>query len=72
MTSEYGFGRIESLLKMLNLMCRIAGTVEEVLNDEHFFEPIDFDLVHTILDKEVERSREWLKNAIESDKNQFN
>lgn len=62
-----GLERITSLLEPLGLMDRIADTVESTLKDEKYMEEIDYNRIYKILDKEKERSINWLKKAIDSE-----
>ena len=66
MTEQYGFGRISSLLEHLGLMERVVDTVEVALRDDNYLTPIDYDSVYKILEKEIERSKKWLRDAIEA------
>ena len=67
MTENGGFARLSSILETLNLMDRVVPTVEEALRNKKYLEPINYDAVHEILDKEIVRCKEWLRNAIESE-----
>lgn len=66
LTEKIGFNRLSSLLQTLNLMDRVADTVEQALNNDKYLEPIDYNAVYEILDKEIENSRNWLRDAIEA------
>lgn len=63
-----GLDRIKTLLTSLNLQDRIVKTVQELLEKKIYLSEIDYDAVHDILNRERERSLNWLKNAIESKK----
>ena len=40
--------------------------VEQAVNNDKYLEPIDYNAVYEVLDKEIENSRNWLRDAIEA------
>ncbi len=68
MSDDYGFNRMTTLLGHFGMMDRVALTVEEAMNNPHFMEPIDYEPVYEILEKERKRCYTWLKNALDADK----
>lgn len=62
-----GASRFKSLLSMLHLEHRLIES-EEDLSRPDLFTPIDFDAVYEILDKEKDRCRKWLLDAIQAPK----
>lgn len=68
MNEQHGFERVSTILGQCGLMDRVASNVEEALNRKDLNEKIDFDKVFIKLNPEIERSRKWLKDAIEADK----
>ena len=67
MNKGRGASRFKSLLSMLHLEDRLIES-EDDLSRPGLFEPIDFDTVYEILDKEKERCMSWLKAALEKPK----
>ena len=67
MNKGRGASRFKSLLSMLHLEDRLIES-EDDLSRPGLFEPIDFDAVYEILDKEKERCMSWLKAALEKPK----
>lgn len=67
MNQGRGASRFKSLLSMLHLEHRLIES-EEDLNRPDLFTPIDFDAVHEILDKERDRCKQWLLDALQEPK----
>ena len=61
-------GRVDSILGYLGLKDRIADTVADAIDRKLYLIDIDYDLVYRILEPERERSLNWLKNAIDAEK----
>lgn len=68
LNADRGGSRFESLLSMLGLENRLIRNVGEIYEREDLFAPIDFDAVHSILDKEKGRCMAWLQAAISKPK----
>ncbi len=68
--TPYGLdtSRFDSLLGMLNLQNRILRSIQDVDKFKNLFEPIDWERVNSILEKEKQKSLKWFKNALESPK----
>ena len=62
-----GASRFKSLLSMLHLEHRLIES-EEDLSRPDLFTPIDYDAVYEILDKEKDRCRKWLLDALKAPK----
>ena len=60
--------RFYSLLKLFNLEPRIIRDWESFVETTDLFEPIDWEKVNSILEKEKEKSLKWLKDALEAPK----
>src|SRR5699024_2288064 len=60
--------RFDSLLVMLGLENRILRSKKDVDKFQNLFEPIDWEKVNSILEKEKEKSLKWLKEALEAPK----
>ena len=65
---SFDTGRIESVLEILGLQNRIIDYNGTFDSRPDLFEPIDWDRVNSILEKEKERSIKWLKEALEAPK----
>ncbi len=63
-----GESRFTSLLRLLKLEGHIAYTLEQVQALSENYEEIDYEAVDRILDSEISRSKKWLTDAIETDK----
>ena len=63
-----GNTRFLSVLKLLNLENRLLVDIEQIENRPDLFEPIDWEKVNSILEKEKEKSLKWLKEALEAPK----
>ena len=61
-----GGTRFTSLLSMLNLEERLI-TPDQIMAD-HLYEPIEYNRVNEILDEKREQALNWLKSALESEK----
>ena len=59
-----GFTRFESLLKLLNLTNRMVYTLDELKSKPHLLEQLDYKEVNKILNREKERSLNWLRSAL--------
>ena len=61
-----GLSRFESLLGLFHLKERYVTDAAEIIRPENgrFFEDIDYQAVYEIMDRERERSRRWLKEAL--------
>ncbi len=62
-----GGSRFESLLSMLHLEGRLIRS-EKDLELKDLFEPIDYDEVYKILEKEKRRCKKWLIDAVKAHK----
>lgn len=60
--------RFDSLLGILGLKDRLLNNEEDVQQIKDVYEPIDWDRVNAIVEKEKERSIKWLKDALEAPK----
>ena len=67
LNNRRGASRFTSLLSMLHLENRLV-TSEKELDRPELFEPIDYDAVYDILDKEKERCIKWLADALKKPK----
>lgn len=67
MNQNRGASRFKSLLKMLHLENRLIES-EKDLDRPDLLSPIDYDEVYKILDKEKNRCRKWLSDAIKKPK----
>lgn len=66
---EWAVSRMTSLLSKLNLMDRWFNSSEELIaHPEVLNTPIDYDAVYEILDRDIAFSRNWLAEALESEK----
>lgn len=63
-----GMTRFNSLTGLFHLEHRLVKNAEDIIKNEEFLKPIDYTEVDEIMDREVARSREWLKNAMFSPK----
>ena len=64
-----GAHRFESVLKAVGLPDRLVYDVNDVLTNDHLFEPIDYDQVYRNIGEKAEKSRKWLADAIFGGKN---
>ena len=67
-SDNFDNARIESILRLLNLENRILKEKISIENRPDLFEPIDWEKVNSILEKEKEKSLKWLKDALEAPK----
>lgn len=66
---SWAVSRIESLLKKLQLTDRWFTSLEELKNNSEILEKnIDYDSVYKILEKEICNSKNWLREALNSEK----
>lgn len=63
-----GMTRFKSLTQLFHLENRLVTNAEDIMKDEEFLKPIDYTEVNEIMEREVARSAEWLKNAMFSPK----
>ena len=63
-----GMSRFNSLLGLFNLKHRFVTDPKEIIDNEELLKPIDYKPVNEILEKERERSLNWLKEALFSPK----
>ncbi|MDY0236844.1 MAG: polysaccharide pyruvyl transferase family protein [Gudongella sp.] len=61
--NESGFDRIKTLLDTFGLNDRLYSSVDDVTY-EKMMEPIDYDRVNAILERERERCLDWIKKAL--------
>lgn len=67
--SQNAMGTLEELLSRLNLKNRYFTTAEELIaTAEVLTQDIDYDAVNKILGAEIDKSKEWLMNAIGREK----
>ncbi|MGN0606546.1 MAG: polysaccharide pyruvyl transferase family protein, partial [Oscillospiraceae bacterium] len=67
---SWAISRIRSLLEKLGLTDRWVESSDELINNpDIIFKDIDYDKVYEILEKEVDISKNWLSNALDSPKN---
>jgi Coenzyme F420-reducing hydrogenase, beta subunit len=66
MTTETGLDRFTTLLEMFGLEDRLFRTVEDICLED-IMKPIDYDKVHSILEKERKKSMDWVKKALLDD-----
>ena len=59
-----GITRFTSLLSELGLMERMVTDASQVFNNNCLVSPIDYDRVDNLLNKRIDDSRTWLKQAI--------
>lgn len=59
-----GLTRFKSLLSMLHLEDRLVMNSDELLQKSEETPPVDFEKVDAILQPWIEKSRQWLKNAL--------
>lgn len=62
-----GYDRFVSLLSLLGLMDRMIENTSQ-LDDELFYNNIDYERVNTVLAREKEKSLNWIRDAIETPK----
>lgn len=67
-TDDDGLERVTSILKKVDLLDRIVKTTNDILLNPQLFEEIDYDLVYEKLEPYKIKSYNWLKNAIQADK----
>ena len=67
MNKNRGASRFKSLLSMLHLEDRLIES-EKDLDRPGLFDPIDYDAVYQILDKEKARCMQWLSEALQKPK----
>ncbi len=60
--------RIETLLKITNMENRFLNKPSDITGKDYLFEEPDYIEANINLQKEIERSKNWLKEAIESPK----
>ena len=65
---ERGHERFSDLLGRLKLMDRLIVNSKNILLDEKFLAPIDYTETNEIVDKEVKRTVEWVRYAVETPK----
>ncbi len=63
-----GGTRFTSLLNLLGLSSRLVPSGKEILERPELFETVDFSLANEILNKQTQRSMEWLAAALENKK----
>lgn len=63
-----GMSRFHSLFNLFKLEDRLIMNAESIMNTDRLLEDIDYNSVYSILDRERERSLNWLKNALFSEK----
>lgn len=63
-----GFSRFNSLAKLFNFKDRLVTDVNRIMTDDSLLEPIDYSAIDEIMNKEAERSLNWLKDALETKK----
>lgn len=68
LTDDVEGGRLTTILEVLGLEERISDTVQNALKIDRYFTEIDYESVYERLNPEIERSYNWLKKALESDK----
>lgn len=61
-----GVTRFESLLSVFDLTDRLVYNPHDAINNDKLFEQIDYDKVYSILNKERNRSLNWLNSALNS------
>ena len=66
MTEKTGLDRFTTILNTFDLGDRLFKGASEVI-EKGFPKPINWDKVHSILEKERERSMEWIKEALLDD-----
>lgn len=72
LTNSHGNSRFYSLLSILNLQNRLIETTGAFYNSAEIVNTsIDYDKVNKILAFEIKKSKNWLYNALEQDKNIF-
>ena len=65
-----GYTRFESLFNLLDIREHMVDSALEILRKSNLLKSIDYNKVDNILNKEKERSFNWLKNALFSPQNQ--
>ena len=60
--------RVNTLLEMVGLDKHIIGSLDELKSRSVVFDPIDYDRVHEILGREIEKSKDWLRLALSKEK----
>lgn len=65
-----GRARIDSLASIAGVEDRVFDTYEQFLDGENWANQIDYSRVNARLEPEVERSRAWLKTALDTPKKQ--
>ncbi|MBQ8790625.1 MAG: Coenzyme F420 hydrogenase/dehydrogenase, beta subunit C-terminal domain [Ruminiclostridium sp.] len=59
-----GLSRFESLLGLFELKHRFVTDAKDIVGNDEFLKPIDYDAVGEIMQRERARSRQWLKDAL--------
>ena len=67
MNETNGLERVQSILSVVGLMDRIVPTVEEAFEKKTYNQPIDWEQVNARMKPEIERSRQWLENALKAE-----
>lgn len=63
-----GNARMKSTLELFGLEKYLVQSVNEITTRPDLFDPIDWEKVNSILEREKERSLKWLKDALEAPK----
>lgn len=63
-----GLSRFESLVNLFHLNHRFVTDASEIVGNPAFLEPVDYEPVYEILEKERVRSRTWLRDVLFSPK----
>ena len=67
-----GFSRFKSLSNLFGFRDRLVTDVPRILTDDSLFEPVDYNKIDAIMERERKRSFEWLKNAMTAPRNANN
>lgn len=59
-----GFSRFKSLSELFGFKNRLVTDVSRIMTDDSLFEPLDYNVISVIMEKERDRSYKWLKNAM--------
>ena len=59
-----GFSRFKSLSNLFGFRDRLVTEVPRILMDDSLMEPVDYNKIDEIMQRERKRSFEWLKNAM--------
>ncbi len=66
--SRRGYSRFHSLATLFGFKHRLVTDVSRIMRDDSLLKPIDYRRINTVMERERERSLEWLKHALSADR----